>query len=285
MAQRWFPNRTGFASGIVVTANGLCGFFITPISKYLLEKSGPERAFLVIGTAVTITCILGYIFIKEPHNIVGIKEDTSKINAIALQKQYTVREMLKKVEFYYLFVIMLCGLTAYFIISPISQVLQTQRGISSVVAMWSVMLGSVMNAAMRLLLPSIADKIGRFRCLSFVLAVTSLAMAILTVSQGFFTTVAVVIMYGCFGGIMGNFPSITSQIFGVKHTGENYGYLMISIIGATFLAQLINKEIPAALNARMVFAAGALLAVVALFGTILLSKRKGENNGKSIWVS
>jgi OFA family oxalate/formate antiporter-like MFS transporter len=193
--------------------------------------------------------------------------------------------MLKKVEFYYLFVIMLCGLTAYFIISPISQVLQTQRGISSVVAMWSVMLGSVMNAAMRLLLPSIADKIGRFRCLSFVLAVTSLAMAILTVSQGFFTTVAVVIMYGCFGGIMGNFPSITSQMFGVKHTGENYGYLMISIIGATFLAQLINKEIPAALNARMVFAAGALLAVVALYGTILLSKRKGENNGKSIWVS
>ena len=25
--QRWFPDRTGFASGVVVTANGLCGFF------------------------------------------------------------------------------------------------------------------------------------------------------------------------------------------------------------------------------------------------------------------
>ena len=24
--QRWFPDRTGFASGVVVTANGLCGF-------------------------------------------------------------------------------------------------------------------------------------------------------------------------------------------------------------------------------------------------------------------
>ena len=26
--QRWFPDRTGFASGVVVTANGLCGFFL-----------------------------------------------------------------------------------------------------------------------------------------------------------------------------------------------------------------------------------------------------------------
>lgn len=221
MAQRWFLGRTGFASGIVVTANGLCGFFITPISKYLLENSGPEIAFLVIGTAIAVTWVLGYIFIREPQDANNEEEQVAKKNAIAEQRQYVIREMLKTAEFYYLFLNMLCGLTAYFIMSPISQVIQIQRGISSGVAMWSVMLGSVMNAAMRLLL-----------------------------------------------------PSITSQIFGVEHTGENYGYLMISIIGATFLAQLINNAITVGYNDRIAFIAGALLVLTAMVGTILLNRRR-----------
>ena len=38
--QRWFPDRTGFASGVVVTANGLCGFFLAPLSRKLLEAEG-----------------------------------------------------------------------------------------------------------------------------------------------------------------------------------------------------------------------------------------------------
>ena len=33
-------------------------------------------------------------------------------------------------------------------------------------------------------------------------------------------------MYGCYGGIMGSFPSFTSSLFGIEHTGENYGFVM-----------------------------------------------------------
>ncbi len=40
-AQKWFPGRTGFASGIVVTANGLCGFFLAPISWKRAERGWP----------------------------------------------------------------------------------------------------------------------------------------------------------------------------------------------------------------------------------------------------
>ena len=39
-AQKWFPHKTGFASGVVITANGLCGFILSPISKLLLERCG-----------------------------------------------------------------------------------------------------------------------------------------------------------------------------------------------------------------------------------------------------
>ena len=39
-AQKWFPHKTGFASGVVITANGLCGFILSPVSKLLLERGG-----------------------------------------------------------------------------------------------------------------------------------------------------------------------------------------------------------------------------------------------------
>ena len=41
--QRWFPDRTGFASGVVVTANGLCGFFPRRWSRKLLEAEGVQE--------------------------------------------------------------------------------------------------------------------------------------------------------------------------------------------------------------------------------------------------
>lgn len=50
--QRWFPDRTGFASGVVVTANGLCGFFLAPLSRKLLEAEGVQKTFLIIGAAI-----------------------------------------------------------------------------------------------------------------------------------------------------------------------------------------------------------------------------------------
>ena len=47
--QKWFPDRTGFASGVVVTANGLCGFFLAPVSRKFLEAEGPQKTFFIIG--------------------------------------------------------------------------------------------------------------------------------------------------------------------------------------------------------------------------------------------
>ena len=64
--QKWFPGRTGFASGVVVTANGLCGFFLAPISRRILQAEGPGKTFLIIGAAITISWILCGIFFTAP---------------------------------------------------------------------------------------------------------------------------------------------------------------------------------------------------------------------------
>ena len=282
-AQKWFPGRTGFASGVVVTANGLCGFFLAPLSRQLLEAGGPKTAFLIIGTAIAVSWILCSVFFFVPDKkwrqemeakllkkVSGNEESAGKTEE---PRQYTSAEMMKTKSFYLLLATMLFGLIAYFILSPVSQTYQIEIGIPSAVAVSAVMFGSIVNAGTRLVLPTLSDKVGRIECIKIVLVVSVIAMAVLTLSDSYVVTAAIVVMYGCYGGIMGSFPSFTSSIFGIEHSGENYGYVMFGIVIATFGAPvLIGFVTGQGYGIKTVFAIGMVFAVVSFISLTMLEK-------------
>ncbi len=284
-AQKWFPGRTGFASGIVVTANGLCGFFLAPVSRKLLEAGGPRLAFLVIGAAVAVSWVLCSIFFCLPDPEWRRQEEIRLAGngnrAAAGQRQYTSGEMMRTKSFYFLVATMLFGLISYFLMSPVSQTYQIELGIPVSVAVSAVMFGSVMNAGTRLVLPTLADKVGRVVCIKGVLAVSVAAMVVLSISRSFAATAAVIIMYGCYGGIMGSFPSFTSSVFGLKHAGENYGFVMFGIVISTFAAPAITGFITGkGYGMQAVFAVGSAFAVVAFICMMLLGRELRKMNGQ-----
>lgn len=278
-AQKWFPGRTGFASGVVVTANGLCGFFLAPISRNLLELKGPGPTLLIIGMAVAVSWILCSIFFfvpdqewrREKEVQLALKND--KTAGIVQQKQYTSSEMMRTKSFYLLLVIMLFGLMSYFMISPVSQTYQIQLGISPAIAVSAVMIGSIVNAGTRLVLPALSDKVGRIVCIQGVLMVCMIAMASLSISDSYAVTGAIVLMYGCYGGIMGSFPSFTSSVFGIEHSGENYGFVMLGIVIATIGAPVITGLIlGSGYGMQTVFRVGTIFAAVAFLCLMRLKK-------------
>lgn len=281
--QKWFPDRTGFASGVIVTANGLCGFFLAPISRRILEAGGVQKTLLIIGIAITISWILCGIFFETPP--VAMK--ATKEKTVVTQKQYTSSEMMRTKNFYLLLGTMLFGLISYFMVSPVSQTYQIELGIPSGLAVTAVMAGSIVNAGARLVLPTVSDKVGRIGCIKGVLVVAMAAMAVLAVSKSYAVTAAIVVMYGCYGGIMGSFPSFTSSIFGIEHTGENYGFVMFGIVIATFGAPVISSLVTQnGCGMNVVFGIGAGSAVIAFICLTLLGKnlahervnRREQNN-------
>lgn len=296
-AQKWFPGRTGFASGVIVTANGLFGFFMAPFSRILLAGPGIRTAFLVIGGMIGISWVGACIFIKNPGQAAGPDECDGKCQEEnpdgvreRIMKQYTAMEMIKTRRFYYLLATMLFGLMPYLILSPLSQTVQMDRGISASVAVAAVMAGSVSNAGTRLALPTAADRVGRIICLKVVLAVAALSMVMLAGAPSAFTTVCVVLVYACYGGIMGSFPSLTSHIFGMAHSGENYGYVMLGIAAATLGAPAItNTVLGNGYDISVVFMVGAVCAAVSFIflGLLEWEMKRGteqENGGKKpVW--
>lgn len=273
-AQKWFPGRTGFASGVVITANGICGLLMAPISKTLLEAGGPQLAFLTVGLLIGVSWILGTMFIRKPEETAEEKMPVF----YGETHQYTSAEMVKTRKFYYLLCTMMCGLMAYYLTSPLSQTLQTDRGVSAALAVGSVMAGSILNAGMRLVLPSLSDKIGRIQCIKGVILLSMAAMVFLITGQKILTTLAVILIYGCFGGIMGSFPSLASSIFGLKHSGQNYGIVMFGIVVVTALSPCITNFIAAGqYPVNMTFFIGFVFSAAAfLFLTKLEKEIKNE---------
>ncbi len=259
---------------MIVTANGLFGFFMAPVSRSLLSGVGIEKTFLIIGTFIGISWILASIFIRNPKTgEVGTGSVQAGGKPVYTGKQYTSGEMFRTKKFYFLLATMMFGLIPYLILSPLSQTVQMDRGISASVAVAAVMAGSVCNAATRLCLPTAADKVGRIICIKVVLVVAVSAMLLLVFAPAGITTVCVVMMYACYGGIMGSFPSLSSSIFGMEHSGENYGYVMFGIAVATLSAPAItNTVLGNGYDINAVFAIGAFSAALALSSLILLER-------------
>ena len=314
-AQKWFPDRLGFASGIIVASNGLCGLILSPVCSILLPAAGVAGAFLIIGSVIALAWIMNILFYCGPSRELtayrqaarmqdstkpgrtgqagkknakkeqGIKVQDSdrhhdqQLNksaerqTAALPRQYTTGEMLRTGRFYLLLFTMMFGLITYFMLSPVTQTYQAGIGISSAIAVSAVMFGSILNSAIRLILPAASDRFGRSNCIKAVLIAGTIALFLLSRFENYAVTLAIIIMYGCFGGIMGSFPAFTSSIFGLEHAGENYGCVMLGIVAASFGAPAVTAAITSAGGGmKTVFFISMLLEIAGLLCLIILER-------------
>lgn len=277
-AQKWFPHKTGFASGVVITANGLCGFILSPISKLLLERGGVRMALISVGFLVFLSAVCAVCFVRQPE----AENIETKENQIYAGQQYTSVQMIRTKKFYYLVATMMCGLMPYYLVSPISQTIQIERGILQAVAVGSVMAGSILNAGIRLILPTLADRAGRITCIQGVLFVAMIAMLFLISGNNRLITMEIILAYGCFGGIMGSFPSLSSEVFGLRYAGQNYGIIMSGIIIVTITSPVISNMILIHELSEVVrFMTGFCFAVIAL-GFSMLLKKEINQSGKEV---
>ena len=115
-----------------------------------------------------------------------------------------------------------------------------------------------------------------------VLFVAMLAMIFLLSGNNRLITAAIVLAYGCFGGIMGSFPSLSSEIFGLQYAGQNYGIVMSGIVIVTIISPIIsNMIISHGLPESVRFITGFCFAVIAMIFSMLLKKEINQS-GKEV---
>lgn len=269
-AQRWFLDRKGFATGIIVCTFGASTVVFTPVVNALLAANGVSMTFLTLSLIFLVVIMICAAFVKNPP-----KEYTEQFAkaapALANQAQYTPGEMLRTKSFWLLFVSMLLLLPAYFILNPLFLTLGEARGLSEAAALGSVMVTGIASAAGRLVAPWLSDRMKRKSVIMLLFVIMLASVLLLIFAQGFFYIVLIALVTFAFGGSAGVYPAVTGDYFGAKNVGVNYGLVMVAFaISAIVFPTLATAVNTGGEATALTFIIPAIACVVGMVVTVIL---------------
>ncbi|GEL67424.1 MFS transporter [Marinilactibacillus psychrotolerans] len=261
---KWFPDKKGFITGIAVGAFGLGGFLFNSFIQSFIESVGVSRAFFYQGIIYMIIGLIGAQLLRQP------KINTSEVSdKIINDNEFTVTQMIKTKSFYLIWVIYLTGtITGLLVIGLAKDIGMDVAGLAPAIAANAVALAAIFNALGRITWGILSDKLGRLRVISVMFGLTAVAVGLLSTitpnTRLFFSIVAIIAF--CFGGFLAVIPPLTSDYYGIKNLGANYGlvyqgYGIAALVGP-MLISLAGGFKPAFLIAALLTIVGLILSLL-----------------------
>lgn len=226
---KWYhPSKKGLVTGIVVGGFGVASIYVAPVTTQLLQSFGISMTFRILGIFILLTGVPLSLLITNPPDGYKPAEPVGRDQRPAggpVGENYEWKEMLKTPQFYILWVMFAFASSAgLMIIGSIASIASQQARYESGFIL--VALLAIFNAAGRIGGGMLSDKIGRV-----------LAMQIMFVLQGvnmllfaFYNSVILIALGTAvagigYGALLSLFPSMTSDYYGLKNFGSNYGVL------------------------------------------------------------
>ena len=274
---KWFPDKRGLAVGLAVGGYGAGSAIFGPLSsKLLIPTYGWRATFMILGGIFSVMTMIGAFLLKNPPVNFAPAGWTPQAAAQNATQDFTPLEVLQTSSFYFLWLAYALGTSAgLMVISQLVPFARSQGISSELLATMTLVVAAFGNAGGRILSGWFSDSLGRLNVLRLMIGISIVAMPALY-KAGANTSmlyVMVFIVYWCYGTQLSVNASTTSDFWGTKNAGVNYGMLFTAwgvagIIGPYVGAQLFDKF----KNYQAAFNTGAILSAVAL-GAALLAKR------------
>ena len=278
--QKWLPHKRGLASGLACSAFGLSTVVFTPLSTWLMDMFRNAEGivdftpvFLILAGVFAVLGLVACCFISLP--------DQEYIDSLHLPKatvsgsvNYTLRQSMKIPAFWALFFSIFFINGTWNLCVPLIKDLGIVRGLDPSVAVFCVSFTGITNAAGRLIMATLSDKIGRFNTM-YVLCGITLVGAILTTfigGYGYFITIAIIAF--AYGGPSAVNAALCTDLFGPKNSGTNYGVAMLALgfssvffnfIANNIIKASVNVDTATAVGIMPTFIMGAITAVIPVF--------------------
>lgn len=232
---KWFPDKTGTASGIMLMGFGLGALILGSLATGLISSVGIFKTFLILGIAIFVVLMAGSFFIKAPSGEGGAK-------AVSAEGK-TTGEMLKTPSFWIFICWCVVGNSAGLMVINSAASIAVLFGAPAIVGM----VVSVFNGAGRVIIGGIFDKIGRK--ITMLVNMAALLAGGIALFTGAKTEAMVLILTGllCMGIAYGGFPTITSAFinrqYGPKYFPSNFSLANFSLIPAAILGPMISSKL------------------------------------------
>ena len=266
-ALRFFPDKRGLAAGLITGAMGGASVIAAPIAHNLIANYGVHNAFIYLGSAYLVIIIIALFFIKvAPANYQpeGWIQPIAEIKQEAANKNW--KQMLMSLSFYFIISMFAIGsFSGLMVASNASVISQTMFGLTASVAATFVSVYALSNTFGRVVWGIVSDKIGHEKTLIAIYSVIAISLLTLVNIR---TTVGLVLLGLCFGGIMGVFAPLVMKTFGPINQGVNYGIVFIGFSTAAFFAPKYAAGIAAKNNGDFTEAFYVAISIV-LVGLVI----------------
>lgn len=250
---RWFPDRRGFAVGMVAAGYGFGAILTTfPIARSL-AADGLDGTLWKFGL---IFAVVGFIVaqgLRSPGLDRRLPMTAARPIATA-GRDLPPRQMLKTGLFWLMFCMMTMMSTSGLMVTSQMATFSRDFGVADVLVFGLTALPLALtidrftNGLTRPFFGWISDRIGRENtmCIAFALEGIAMALWLLTRQDAtMFVLLSGVVFFG-WGEIFSLFPSTLTDTFGTRHATTNYGWLYISqgigsILGGPLAALMHEK--------------------------------------------
>ncbi len=249
---RWFPDRRGFAIGVVMAGFGMGAMLTTfPITNSI-AKYGYQHTLVVFGVILGVVGILAALGMRLPPP--GYMADWRPKKAAAAAPDTRPGSMLRTPLFWLMFVMMSMMATSGLMVTSQMAVFTRDFGMSGVTVFGlaalplALTIDRVANGVTRPMFGWISDLIGREHTMLIAFGMEAIAMTLWLTSRHdplLFVLLSGVVFLG-WGEIFSLFPSTLTDTFGGKHAIVNYACLSYaqgvgSILGGPVAALLHQR--------------------------------------------
>jgi len=245
---KWFPDRRGFATGIVAAGYGFGAILTTFPIDTMIRTSGHQTTLMTFGIVLGGVGALAGLFMRQPpEQIIALSAAGSGLQGTNVAPA----KMLKTPVFWLLFVMMTMMSTGGLMV--ISQFAPFMRsfGIADLTVFgmaalpFALTLDRITNGLTRPFFGWVSDHIGRENTMLIAFSLEAAAFFLmLTVRDNalLFALMSGVVFFG-WGEIFSLFPSTLTDTFGAKDATTKYGFLYMaqgigSVLGGPVAASL-----------------------------------------------
>jgi len=226
----WFPDRRGFAAGMVAAGYGMGAIVTTfPIANSI-AAAGYQGILMRFGMIFGIVGVAAALFLRPPPPVPAAGPLTGT------GRDTPTRVMLRTPVFWVMFAMMtMMSTTGLMVITQIG-FFAGDFGVSNVLVLGMAALPLALsvdrffNGLTRPFFGAVSDRIGRDNTKLIAFSLEAAAMAAWLLTRGdpvLFVLLSGLVFFG-WGEIFSLFPSILTDTFGTRHATTNYGCLYIA---------------------------------------------------------
>lgn len=257
---KWFPDKKGFATGMVVMGFGFGALFMSKVlGPLFLAMTGGNltMTFIYVGVTVLVTSAFG-LFIRNPpagYVPAGYTPPAATATAKQADASLTAKDCILSGKWFAMWMLLFINVTAGIMFigfqSPMLQDLLTKRDPSldatALAASGATLIAvsSLFNGVGRFFWGGLSDRIGRVQAFRLIIGSQILVfIALRFVSHPLIFGVLVCYVLLCYGGGFGTMPAFVLDAFGAKLMPVVYG----AILTAWSLAGVVGPQIAAVLK-------------------------------------